>query len=104
MNELEKAGYTTSAIRNRERRREYNKQRKEPGISSLLSFCGADLVLSEFTQSDYEVQKEYDKQAYEEKKKATLEREEQLRNDFGKIVRKKRQKEGKLDEAFEIVE
>lgn len=60
------------------------------------------MVLSDFTQTTYEMQKEIDKKAYEEKMKAKLEREEQLRNDFGKIVRK--QKQVKVDEAYEVVE
>lgn len=102
MNHLECDGVSTSAIRNRARRREYNRKREQGDFSSLLSFCGADLVLSDFTQTTYEMQKEIDKKAYEEKMKAKLEREEQLRNDFGKIVRK--QKQVKVDEAYEVVE
>lgn len=105
MNDMEKSGITTSAIRNRARRREYTKQRKTTNVTSLFTCCGADFVLADFTQPDeYEAQKEFEKQAYEEKKQAKLDREEKLRNDFGKIMRKKKQNKGNVDEAYEVVE
>lgn len=102
MNEMERDGHPTSAIRNRARRREYEKQRKVRPLSSLFTCCGAEFVLPDFSeQDDYEVQKEYEKLAYEERKKAQLEHEEKLRNHLGKSLK---QKQGKVDEAFEVVE
>ena len=103
MNDLERQGITTSAIRNRARRREYQSKHKMNELSNLFTCCGAEFVWEGFQQNDYEVQKELNKQAYEDKKKAKLEHEEQLRNNFGKMVRKKKEKQ-KVDEAFEVVE
>mmetsp|Transcript_10530 Transcript_10530/g.20232 ORF Transcript_10530/g.20232 Transcript_10530/m.20232 type:complete len:239 (-) Transcript_10530:103-819(-) len=105
MNDMEQAGHSTSAIRNRSRRRQYDQQRKERALSSLFTCCGAELVLPDFSQEDdYDVRKEHDKLAYEEKKKAKLEHEEKLRNNFGKRLLKKKQKQGNTEEAFEVVE
>lgn len=104
MNDLERQGITTSAIRNRNRRREYTKQHKQDQLSKLFTCCGAEFMLDGFTQDDYEVQEELNKTAYEEKKKAMLDHEEQLRNNFGKIARKKKRNHGKVAESFEVVE
>lgn len=105
MDQLEGDGITTSAIRNRSRRRAYERQRKAKGVSSLFTCCGAEFVLADFTgEDDYELRKEHDKQVYEEKKNAQLEREAKLRSNFGKTLRKKKQKQGMIGEAFEVVE
>ena len=105
MTDMERAGYSTSAIRNRAYCREFHQQRKAKAIASLFTCCGADFVLPDFSpEDDYEVRKEHDKLAYEEKKKAKLEHEENLRNNFGKALLKKKQKQEKTEEAFEVVE
>lgn len=104
MNELQEQGRTTSAIRNRTCRRAYNSQRQSDNLSSLFTWCGADFVLTDFTQSDYDVRREDENKVYQDKKNAKLAREAQLCSEFGKIVRKKKQKEANLDEAYEVVE
>ena len=106
---MERRGLTTSAIRNRARRREYQKQLQKSELSKLFTCCGAEFVFEGFAQSDYHAQqelKQLSKVAYEEKKKAQLQHEEELRNNFGKMVRKKKQKQqDKVDaEAYEVVE
>ena len=68
---MERNGFSTSAIRNRARRREY--ERKAKSAPSLFACCGAEFVLQEFGQPDYEAQKDFERNAYEEKKKALLE-------------------------------
>ena len=103
MNDMERSGVTTSAIRNRARRREFQAQAKKNELSSLFTCCGAEFVLPTFEENDYEIQKEYEKIAYEEKKKAQLEHEEQLRYNYGKMMLQKKKQE-RLDEAFEVVE
>jgi hypothetical protein len=108
MNDIERSGQTTSAIRHRRLRREYRLQRKmNEKQSSLLACCGADLVMPEWNQDEHEALEaeiESEKVAYEEKKKAKLHREEELRNKYGRIMRNKKQNLDKLDEAYEVVE
>ena len=105
MTDMERAGYSTSAIRNRARRRQYDQQRKERAISSLFTCCGAEFVLPDFSpEDDHDLRREHDRVAYEEKKRAKLEHEEKLRNNFGKTLLKKKQRQGKTKEAIEVVE
>lgn len=103
MNDLERRDLTTSAIRNRARRREYQERHRKNQLSNLFTCCGAEFVWEGFSQNDYDVQKELNKVEYENKKRAQLEHEEKLRNDFGKMARKKKEKH-KVDEAYEVVE
>ena len=93
MTDMERQGITTSAIRNRARRREYQKRQENSELSKLFSCCGAEFVFDGFVQNDYQVQKELSKTAYEEQKQAKLQHEEKLRKNYGKMVRKKKQKE-----------
>lgn len=104
MEDLEREGKTTAAIRNRRNRLDYERSRKSNDISSLLACCGSELLLSEWSQDQYEAKLESEKTAYEAKKKAKMNREEQLRNSYGKILRKKKRNQGEVDEAYEVVE
>ena len=52
--------------------------------------------MPDFSEPDhYEVQKEYDKQAYEEKKQAQLKHEEKLRFNLVKLLLKKKHQQGR---------
>jgi hypothetical protein len=103
MNRLEEEGVSTSAIRNRARRRQYTLARDTHGELSLFACCaGPEFSWTGFGDP-YEAQREYEKTAYEKKKKARMEREEELRTTFGQRLRRKKD-ENKVDEAYEVVE
>lgn len=102
MNRLEEEGCSTSAIRNRARRRQYTLAREAHTVSLFGCCAGPDFSWTDFG-NPYDAQREYDKAAYEDKKKAQLEREEELRSTFGQRLRRKKEA-NKVDEAYEVVE
>lgn len=107
MNDLERQGATTMAIRKRAQRRRVHKLSKDPHdfSNAFGGCCGFYLALTgEMTEEDYEAQREYQKLVYEEKKKAVQAREEKLREQYTKSMMKRRQKRDDVSEAYETVE
>jgi len=98
MNDLERHGVSTGAIRNRARRRHADQS------SSFLNCCGTNFSFADFSSQDREAHREYQKLVYEEQKKARWQYEEELRTGYSKLHQMRRSKKNQLDEAFEVVE
>lgn len=95
MNDLERRGLSTFAIRNRARRRNADFSRH---------FCncfGTPFSFADFTRQDREAHKEYQKLVYQEQKKVRFHSEEKIRLGFN---RKLNVRKNVLDEAFEVVD
>lgn len=97
MNDLERQGISTGAIRNRARRRHAD------ASSSFLNLCGANFTFADFSADDREAHREYQKLIYEEQKKSRFQYEEDLRHDYSKLYNLRKSKKNQLDEAFEVV-
>eukprot|EP00527_Entomoneis_sp_CCMP2396_P004245 CAMPEP_0198137460 /NCGR_PEP_ID=MMETSP1443-20131203/934_1 /TAXON_ID=186043 /ORGANISM="Entomoneis sp., Strain CCMP2396" /LENGTH=219 /DNA_ID=CAMNT_0043798881 /DNA_START=42 /DNA_END=701 /DNA_ORIENTATION=+ len=98
MNDLERQGVSTGAIRNRARRRHAE------DANSFLNCCGTHLSFADFSSHDSEAHREYQRLVYEEQKKARYQYEEDLRNGFSKLYNLRKSKKNQLDEAYEVVE
>eukprot|EP00522_Entomoneis_paludosa_P017451 CAMPEP_0172452880 /NCGR_PEP_ID=MMETSP1065-20121228/10412_1 /TAXON_ID=265537 /ORGANISM="Amphiprora paludosa, Strain CCMP125" /LENGTH=221 /DNA_ID=CAMNT_0013205009 /DNA_START=158 /DNA_END=823 /DNA_ORIENTATION=- len=98
MNDLERQGVSTGAIRNRARRRHADSS------NSFLNCCGHNFSFADFSSDDREAHREYQKMVYEEQKKARYQYEEELRTGYSKLHNIRQSKKNQLDEAFEIVE
>ncbi|KAL7579336.1 hypothetical protein ACA910_014012 [Epithemia clementina (nom. ined.)] len=98
MNDLEREGYSTGAIRNRARRRIAS------ATSSFFDCCGTNFTFADFGAHDREAHREYQKMVYQEQKKARFYHEEELRLGFSKKHRMRQSERNRVDEAFEIVE
>ena len=99
MNDLERQGISTGAIRNRARRRHAEAQG-----SSFFYCCGTQLNFADFTEDDREAHRDYQKSMYEEQKKARFRHEEDLRSDFTKRQHIRDAQKNLVDEAFEVIE
>jgi hypothetical protein len=105
MSELEREGRTTAAIRNRARRRKAVEMYGIDDVTNLFRCCGVGLGFGDdYAAEDYKASREYQKEQYEEKKKAREEREAKLRSDFQKAQIAKKTTRGGVEEAYEIVE
>lgn len=106
MANMNKQGLSTSAIRNRRRRRKATQknQRSRAAQSgdapSLFQWCGAGLAFGDATEDDEDAYREFEKKRYEERHKQQAAHEEALRKKF---LREKGDK-GTVIEAVEVVE
>ena len=98
MNDLERQGISTGAIRNRARRR------NAAASSNFFACCGSNFTFADFSADDREAHREYQKLVYQEQKKARYSHEEQLRLGFSKMHRMRQAEKNLVDEAFEVVE
>lgn len=98
MNDLERDGYSTFAIRNRARRR------NAASSTNFFNCCGNNFSFADFSMHDREAHREYQKLVYQEQKKAKLNHEEALRLAFRNMYRKRRSEQNQMAEAFEIVD
>jgi len=102
---MERNGQSTAAIRNRARRRQATAGNSgSDDIPSLFRCCGVGLAFGDGTEEDYETQREYQKAAYEKKRKEKEEREAQLRRDFHRIHMQKMARQQQMAESYEVVE
>jgi hypothetical protein len=103
LKELEKNGDTTAAIRNAQRRRKAQERQKSTGnadIPAIFQCCGVGLAFGDATEEDYAASKLYEKEQYEERKKARELREEELRQNY---MREQRKKQTPVEENFEVI-
>eukprot|EP00538_Stauroneis_constricta_P002606 CAMPEP_0119559210 /NCGR_PEP_ID=MMETSP1352-20130426/12218_1 /TAXON_ID=265584 /ORGANISM="Stauroneis constricta, Strain CCMP1120" /LENGTH=266 /DNA_ID=CAMNT_0007606851 /DNA_START=40 /DNA_END=840 /DNA_ORIENTATION=- len=106
MRDLEEAGKSTSAIRNRRRRRKAaarfggrNRTQVSEDAPSIFNWCGVGLVFGDATEEDDEVYRQLQKSRYEEKRKEQAAHEEALRRRF---LQSENNKAGVV-EAYEVV-
>lgn len=106
MTDMERDGVTTSAIRNRTRRRRAMKQYESSDISNLFHCCGVGLAFGDDydANDNFAESRENSKQQYEDKRKAELEREAELRTQYRKAQIARSRAAGKTEEAYEVVE
>uniref|UniRef100_A0A7R9WVF7 Uncharacterized protein n=1 Tax=Craspedostauros australis TaxID=1486917 RepID=A0A7R9WVF7_9STRA len=107
MKTLEESGKSTSAIRNRRRRRKAasrfaygTKTQVSEDAPSLFNWCGVGLVFGDATEEDDEVYRELQKKRYEEKRKEQAAHEEALRRRFMQSSKEG----GRVIEAVEVIE
>jgi hypothetical protein len=103
---MEQNGMTTSAIRNRSRRRKALAQFEGGGFSNLFNCCGVGVAFGDGydVHDDYQASRDMQKKQYMERREAQVAHESQLRSQFQKTRIAKKQAEGNVEEAFEIVE
>jgi hypothetical protein len=103
---LEQNGMTTSAIRNRSRRRKALLQFERGGFSNLFNCCGVGVAFGDGydVADDYQASREMQKKQYEEKRNAQMAHDAELRAQFRKTKIAKQKAEGNVEEAYEIVE
>lgn len=84
MNKLEKKGYSTSAIRNRKRRRKAARGRPiaSADVPSFLSCCAVGLAFGDATEDDDEAYREFQKRQYEERVKQQQMHEDAIRKQY----------------------
>lgn len=108
MKQLEQEGRTTSAIRNRSRRRKARMKgatRRSGGadVPNIFSCCGVGLAFGDATEEFYSVTRQYEHEQYEEQKHEREMKEAQLRETYGKTLKTK-VRTNDVEEAYEIVE
>ena len=103
---MEQNGMTTSAIRNRSRRRKALAQFEGGGFSNLFNCCGVGVAFGDGydVHDDYQASREMQKKQYMDRREAQVAHENELRAQFQKTRITKKQAEGTVEEAFEIVE
>jgi hypothetical protein len=103
---LEQNGMTTSAIRNRSRRRKALAQFEGGGFSNLFNCCGVGVAFGDGydVADDYQASRDLQKKQYLDKRNAQLAKENELRAQFRKTRITQKNTEGTEAEAFEIVE
>jgi hypothetical protein len=101
MSNLEAQGKSTAAIRNRARRRKAHKKVAiTEDVPSFFHCCGAALAFGDATiDQDWQSERAYQKEQFEEKKKLKAEKEEQLKRHFYQ-----NRKSAQITEQFEVVE
>ena len=88
MTSLEQQGLSTSAIRNRKRRRKavnrsyHSKVQQHDETPSIFSCCAAGLAFGALTEDDEQAYRNYQKRQYEEKVQQQAEHEESIRKEF----------------------
>ncbi len=84
MNRMEKKGYSTSAIRNRKRRRKASRGKPiaSADVPSLFSCCAVGLAFGDATEDDDEAYRQFQKQQYEERVKQQQVHEDALRKQY----------------------
>lgn len=103
---MEQNGMSTAAIRNRSRRRKALQRFEGGAFSNLFNCCGVGIAFGDDFEvaEDYQTSRDMQKQQYEEKRKAQLEHESELRANFRKNQIAHKNAEGNMEEAYEIVE
>lgn len=103
---MDKKGISTSAIRNRRRRRKATQKSQRAraaqsgDVPSVFQCCAVGLAFGDATEDDEDVYREFQKKRYEERQKQQAAHEEALRKKF---LREKGDK-GTIIEAVEVVE
>lgn len=106
MSELEKQDISTSAMRNRRRRRKAAQKSQRAravhsgDVPSLFQLCGVGLAFGDATEDDEDAYRGLQKKRYEERQKQQAAHEEALRK---KYLREKGDK-GTVIEAVEVVD
>jgi hypothetical protein len=101
LRDLERAGLSTAAIRNAQRRRKAQQERNTADIPSIFQCCGLGLAYGDDTEEDFEASRQHEKELYEERKKAREEREADLRYGY---VKQQREKQTSVEEIIEVVD
>jgi hypothetical protein len=103
MDTMDKRGYSTSAIRNRKRRRKASRGKAiaSADVPSFLSCCAVGLAFGEATEEDDEAYREFQKRQYEERAKQQQVHEEALRKQY---LRSRGTAVGNVVEQIEVVE
>jgi hypothetical protein len=103
MDMSEKLGYTTSAIRNRKRRRKASRGKPiaSADVPSFFACCAVGLAFGEATEEDDEAYREFQKRQYEERVKQQQIHEEALRKQY---LRSHGAGVGNVVEQIEVVE
>lgn len=101
MDKLEEAGYSTSAIRNRRRRRKASRQLAiSEDTPSVFACCAVGLAFGDATEEEEEAYREFQKQQYEERVKQQEAHEDAIR----KRYLREHGIAGKVVEQIEVVE
>lgn len=103
MDTMNKQGVTTSAIRNRKRRRKASRGTPiaSADVPSFLSCCAVGLAFGEATEEDDEAYREFQKKQYEERVKQQQMHEEAIRKQY---LRSHGTDIGNVIERIEVVE
>lgn len=101
MSDLESKGISTAAIRNRARRRKaVKKTAVSEDVPSFFNCCGAALAFGDATtDQDWQAERVYQKEQFEEKKRMKAEKEEELKRHFYH-----NRKSAQITEQYEVVE
>jgi hypothetical protein len=103
MSDLETQGKSTTAIRNRARRRKVQQKSKlvmPEDVTSLFQCCGISLSLGDaLTDPDWATERAHQKEQFEEKRRIRAEKEELLKRHFFE-----HRTSDQLREQFEVVE
>lgn len=102
MNQLEKKGHSTSAIRNRKRRRKASRGKPvaSADVPSIFSCCAVGLAFGDATEDDDAAYREFQKKQYEERVK-----QQQMHEDAIRKLYLRSQGAGiKVVEQIEVVE
>jgi len=106
MNYLERNGLSTSAIRNRKRRRKAARKPQTSRLAqsedapSFFNCCAIGLAFGDATEEDDDAYRQFQKAQYEERKRQQAMHEDALRKQF----MRKNFGDGSVTEALEIVE
>jgi hypothetical protein len=106
MADMDRQGFSTSAIRNRRRRRkaaqknQRSRAAQSGDVPSIFQCCAVGLAFGDATEDDEDTYRELQKKRYEERQKQQAAHEEALRKKF---LREKGDK-GTVIEAVEVVE
>lgn len=103
MNKIEKQGYSTSAIRNRKRRRKAKRGKPvaSADVPSFLSCCAVGLAFGEATEDDDQAYRDYQKRQYEERVKQQQMHEDALRKRY---LRTHGAEVGNVVERIEVIQ
>jgi hypothetical protein len=102
MTALEQEGKSTSAIRNRARRRNARSKTAQSGDApSLFQCCGVGLAFGDATEEDDEAYREFQKKQYEQRQLQQAAHEEALRS---KYLRSKGITQPNVVEKLEVTE
>jgi hypothetical protein len=106
MNQLERNGVTTSAIRNRKRRRKASRKPQTSRLAqsedtpSFFNCCAVGLAFGDATEEDDDAYRQFQKAKYEERQQQQAMHEDALRKQF----MRKNVGDTSVIEALEIVE
>lgn len=102
MERLDRRGYSTSAIRNRKRRRKASRKAiASADVPSIFSCCAVGLAFGEATEEDDQAYREFQKRQYEERVKQQQMHEEAIRKQY---LRSHGADVGNVVERIEVVE